>query len=1236
MINISSFKTTKTTNPYNETDEVLELNINDGAVYRLNNVIKVSGTYTFSIWYKTNKNTTITLRILGNESQISSGTSWKKFVKTITVNSVSDQNSDIDIEVASGAIGYFYEAYLSEGVSDTSWSPAPEDIDDNIESIKSEFTQTAEEIKMSVKNIKGDVSNLNIQVGKIEQSVADNKGNISSLTTTVSGINTTVKKQGESISNIDQKADKISQQVTSVKSELNSKIELTAGEISQKVDDVRADLSSEIKQTSDKISQTVTDMNNNLSTRIDQTAKDIELNASKTEEIGNSLNNLEIGGRNLLLNTGFNTFNHWIKGGNAKSLQMVNGWCEVTIGGRWSGFVQEFIPEKNVEYIVSYEAYLVDTVAETAVLETDFGTPDQNQTINKTPAKYSLKLKYPSTSLDGNIDFKLSSAEVGKKWRIRKIKLEKGNKATDWSPAPEDVNEKIDDIQIGGRNILKNSKNGIVCTGTDYSSTTTPGATITTKATGIGNAHGFIEDFYTTPVSELSKRVGTEFAFSLDVKITGSFTNLRTKVDFRDTSHNSSIFSNFIGINGLEVGKWTRVSGVASVKGVANVTATRSLFLFDWSNSTVGSTIEYRNLQLEEGNKSTAWTPAPEDIENELTNNYYNKTQMESKLQIQSDNITANVKKEVTTIKNDLDQNYYNKTETDSKIKLSSDNINLKVEKVEETAQSTAEDLTNYINLNKKELENLQSQIDGSIMTWFYSYVPTNSNKPAVDWNTVDLKNNHLGDLFYDTTTGYCYRWQVQSNQYSWSRVTDVDVTKALSDAAKAQDTADAKRRVFVTTPKPPYEVGDLWVQGTSGDIMRCKTAKTSSQSYSSSDWDKASKYTDDTTANGVKNDLKNNYYTKTQTDAAIDVSADSITSTVKKEITTQIDSIEIGTKNILLNSSFTNDANKWSSNNITPEFTTKYGRKCSHVKMTALKTAKYYRQSVLERLEPNTTYTMSGWVLTENIAKGTTEFNLMFYHDGHYNNNGTDNTWYGYGASYFPVNTGTGTWHYQKWTFITDAKLNTATGSDMYIFMRDFTGDVYFSNLKLEKGNKATDWSPAPEDLATADSLADVNNSLTDATNDLQSNINSTNKNLQDIQNSQNEVYEIVSQNKSQISSLTQRAEGFSMDFKTVNETVKQINNQFVTERDERYKYIKFIDGEIWLGKEVPIGEDDFKLVIKNDRISFLQNKTEVAYMSNNKLYVTDIHVTNTLQLGQFVWASRANGNVGLRWIGN
>ena len=165
------------------------------------------------------------------------------------------------------------------------------------------------------------------------------------------------------------------------------------------------------------------------------------------------------------------------------------------------------------------------------------------------------------------------------------------------------------------------------------------------------------------------------------------------------------------------------------------------------------------------------------------------------------------------------------------------------------SADTNTADLTSFIKETTDNLSSLQAQVDGSITTWFYDVAPTSSNKPAVDWTTTDLKNNHLGDLYYDTITGYCYRYQVSSNTYSWARISDVDVTKALSDAAKAQDTADAKRRVFTGTPSTPYDVGDLWVQGASGDILTCSTAKTGSQSYNASDWTKASKYTDDTLA---------------------------------------------------------------------------------------------------------------------------------------------------------------------------------------------------------------------------------------------------------------------------------------------------------------------------------------------------------------------------------------------------
>ena len=650
---MANFESVKMTNPYGIEDTVLKLSIDsEQNSYRLSNLITEPDSYVFVIWHKTNTPCTISINVFGEIITSESNSQWTKVVKVKKVSDVSNKNIDITPPINSTT--FFYEAYLSRGTIDTSWSPAPEDIDDNIESVKSEFTQTAEEIKMSVKNIKGDVSNINIQIGKIEQSVADNKGSISSITTTVDGIKNTVDKHGESISEIDQKADKISQQVTDVESNLSSKIELTAGEITQKVDAVESGLNSKITQTAGEINQKIEDTKTNLSSEIKQTSDKI------------------------------------------------------------------------------------------------------TQSVN-------------------------------------------------------DVNK-----------------------------------------------------------------------------------NLSTRID-----------------------------------------------------------------------------------------------------------------------------------QTSNEIQLTAKN-------------------------------------------------------------------------------------------------------------------------------------------------------------------------------------LKDNYYNKEETNAKFKIQSDSITSTVKKEVITQIGNIEIGGRNLLLDTRDFGSKSVWVGNRPNPVKDTD-GMSYVGVVNTW---SKYLKQRI-DLLED--IYTLSFY------AKASSETTLEVRNDN------------APIKIFHTVNVNSVDWK----RYLVSVEVDYEHNTELTFFTRA-AETIYIKGIKLEKGNKATDWTPAPEDMATADSLADVNNSLTNTTNNLQSNINSTNKNLQDVQNSQKEVYEIVSENKIQISSLTQRAEGFQMDFKTVNETVKQLNNQFVTERDERYKYIKFIDGEIWLGKEVPIGEDDFKLVIKNDRISFLQNKTEVAYMSNNKLYVTDIHVTSSLQLGKFVLSSRANGNVGLRWIGN
>lgn len=147
----------------------------------------------------------------------------------------------------------------------------------------------------------------------------------------------------------------------------------------------------------------------------------------------------------------------------------------------------------------------------------------------------------------------------------------------------------------------------------------------------------------------------------------------------------------------------------------------------------------------------------------------------------------------------------------------------------------------------------LQSQIDGAIESFFYEYNPTTSNVPASQWTTTDEKNKHLNDTFTNLKTGRSWRWTKSGSSFSWVEITDTATVEALAKAGKAQDTADSKRRVFVSTPYPPYDIGDLWVQGTAGDIMRCKTARASG-SYYASDWVKASKYTDDSSLNNFIN----------------------------------------------------------------------------------------------------------------------------------------------------------------------------------------------------------------------------------------------------------------------------------------------------------------------------------------------------------------------------------------------
>lgn len=164
----------------------------------------------------------------------------------------------------------------------------------------------------------------------------------------------------------------------------------------------------------------------------------------------------------------------------------------------------------------------------------------------------------------------------------------------------------------------------------------------------------------------------------------------------------------------------------------------------------------------------------------------------------------------------------------------------------------------NYINNTLPGiLSEIQSQLDGQIEQFFYIVDPSDSGEPNSEWTTTALKENHLGDLYYNTASGKVWRYiKSTSNNvatYSWSQLSDSETAQALATANDALALAKTKRRIFTSTPYTPYEIGDLWVQGSTGEIMMCQTTRTTGN-FTSSDWTQASKYTDDSALHSFLN----------------------------------------------------------------------------------------------------------------------------------------------------------------------------------------------------------------------------------------------------------------------------------------------------------------------------------------------------------------------------------------------
>lgn len=415
-------------------------------------------------------------------------------------------------------------------------------------------------------------------------------------------------------------------------------------------------------------------------------------------------------------------------------------------------------------------------------------------------------------------------------------------------------------------------------------------------------------------------------------------------------------------------------------------------------------------------------------------------------------------------------------------------------DKIQEAENKAAEALAEQVMDFNSDIADLQKQLDKHVMTWFYDGVPTPSNEPAVDWRTTSDKEEHLGDLYYDTTPGFCYRWNKQGTTYLWEKVEDKDIIQSLQDAAKAQDTADHKRRVFFDTPVPPYDQGDMWVNADYSDgsvtykneILRCQTAQPEGGKFDIKHWILASKYTDDSYAKGVEVTLSTEITqtneqigmlaqrtTKVEGDygdletrvqsAEFKLTPDEIVQTVRDHKAYQNDFNGIGSRNYIINGNFADGTTSWGLRNYpaTHDVVTQNGKNWGHIvgsTSTNVSTESFMQNAYKSHgitIEPGQSYTFSARVKGSKAGQ-IFQFGIQWIKGGNMSNI-LSQTW-----KEFTVGTS---------EEIVSCTSKSHADSDSFAIFVGTPGktvglEVYFTELKLERGEHYTDWSPAPEEV--------------------------------------------------------------------------------------------------------------------------------------------------------------------------
>lgn len=187
---------------------------------------------------------------------------------------------------------------------------------------------------------------------------------------------------------------------------------------------------------------------------------------------------------------------------------------------------------------------------------------------------------------------------------------------------------------------------------------------------------------------------------------------------------------------------------------------------------------------------------------------------------------------------------------------------------------------------------------------------------------------------------------------------------------------------------------------------------------------------------------------------------------------------------------------------------------------------------------------------------------------------------------------------------------------------------------IQLEKGNRPTDVYPAPEDLTnyTDEMLSGVSDELKGIISDVLNQVVSNREDFDDLISETGKIEEIRKSSvdtQQHVDKLETNVNTYILQVDTVAGQIVDIQKttECFSMEDAGLRITRKISGQQ--------SSEQLSMLLSEQKLSFYQGNEEVAYFSNNKLYVTDAEILDKLQLGKFAFIPRSNGNLSFRYMG-